>query len=335
MKLLGRSVAMLGLLVGVAAGQVKTMVLPPVPANPYDPVTGTAQMLTTPAQRAAALNLLNQAGQNTTFGQQGGPDLTLSLALQSSGSLRYEGTGTMTEVWANGRRTWWANFDNENSGLLTDLTSNPVPLRLAQARQAVLFPLVRPPTRNEMRAASASLDGQPVTCVLVNRAAQLPTATGRDWREAEYCLDAAGRMLLYSPAPGLFYQYDYAQTVQYAGRTLAAAIHMIEGQQTVMNIQITQLGAPDSDELNTLQQSPRRAGILSYPVEEWHHMPQQAQTAAAVLQFTVGTDGRVVEAEVIGNGDPGFEQQALARLQHYKLRPLRGERVILVRASGQ
>ncbi|MGH9487032.1 MAG: hypothetical protein ACRD04_05515 [Terriglobales bacterium] len=316
---------------GLAAAQTPA----PVAPNPFDPVTASMQLLATPAARAAALGLLSQAGQNYLFGQQGAPDMTLSVSLQSSGGLRLEGTGTMTEIWAGGRRTWQADFDGASSGIPYGLTSNPVPLRIAQTRTALLWPLLPLPAREEILAANATVQGAPATCVLVNHSRRPPPARGRDWHEAEYCMNASGQLLLDSPAPGYYFLYDYAQPVQYAGHMLASSIRIIEGQQTVVRIQITRFGPPSQDDLEMLQQSPRRRGILTVHNEEVRFHPPQPppEGEAGILLFTVGPAGNVLASEIVPNGDPDFEQQVLTLLGRRRFRPRRVEQLILLRAT--
>jgi hypothetical protein len=68
------------LLAGLLYAQGKSVLLPPVPPNPNDPVAAGVQLLSTPAERAAALNLLSLASQNYEFGQQGTPDLAVSVS---------------------------------------------------------------------------------------------------------------------------------------------------------------------------------------------------------------------------------------------------------------
>ncbi|HET9784625.1 MAG TPA: hypothetical protein VFP94_06665 [Terriglobales bacterium] len=323
-------------LAGLLAAQTRTMVMPPVPPNPYDPVSKGVQLLSTPAERAAALNLLSQAGQNYEFGQQGTPALAVSVSLQSAGGLTWEGLGTMTDVWSGGRRTWWSDFANQTSGLAYPLASNPVPLRVAQAREALFRPLSPTPTWQEIRAGNTTLAGVPVTCVLVNRAATTPSRPGRDWREAEYCINANRQLLLASPGPGYFYQYDYTQPLVYAGHVLPSAIHMIEGRQTVMNIEVARMGPPSGDDLQGLRHSPPHPGLLSTANGgNYLSMDQYPETQAAVLTFTVGVKGNILEAEAIPNGFAAFEQQALWQLRLRRFPPRRTERVFLLREGGQ
>jgi hypothetical protein len=323
-------------LFAVAAAQRSAPALPPVPPNPLDPITSSVHLLTSPAERASALDLLTLAGQNFTLGRQGEPDTTLSVSLQSYGSLNYEGLGTMTQVWAGGRRTWWADFDNQVSGIAYPLKTNPVPLRVAQARAALLWPLSPWPTRQQLRVAAASVAGVPATCVLVTRAALAPASPGRDWREAEYCIAANRQLLLASPAPGIFYRYDYSQPLTFAGHRLPSAIHLIEGQQVVLEIELTRFGAPTAADLDALHHSPPRPGILSELTGgRYTRVDQLRMDEACVLEFTVGVTGRILESEAIPNGYPAFEQQTLRRLRlHFYLPSRRTEQVYLWREGG-
>jgi len=323
-------------LFAMAVAQQRTVVLPPVPPNPNDPITAATQLLSTPAERASALNLLSLASQNYDFGQQGTPDLTIAVSLQSVGSLTYEGLGTMTEVWAGGRRTWWADFANQTSGIAYPLRTNPVPMRVAQARSALFWPLSPMPTWQEIRAVDATVDGVRVTCVLVNRAATTPTGRGRDWREAEYCINANRQLLLASPAPGYFFQYNYTQPLVYAGHVLPSSIRMIEGQQTVMNIQLARLGPPTGDDLEALRRSPPHPGILStLNTGRYANLHGQPESQACVVTFTTGVEGEVLESEAIPNGFPALEQQALAEVRQRRYPRRNTEWLVLLREGAQ
>lgn len=293
--------------------------LPPIPANSNEPINGSVRLLQTPAERAAGLNLLNIAGQNYTFGQQGRPDTVIEWSLQSHGNLRFEGTGDMTQVLAGRRVTWWSHFDNQTSGLPYDVRSHPIPMRVAMARYAVLWPITRQPTFSEIRVAAAQIAGKPVTCVLINQAARLPTNVGRDWTEAEDCMDANGLLLLSSPAPGAYYFYDYSSPLQYAGHTIASTIHLIEGQDEVMTIQVTRLGAPNNSDLEVLRQSPPHGGILSMGFGGvWRGWQEGASAVVNVVHVTVDPSGHIIESEVIPNGNPMSEPAALQAIEQLR-----------------
>ncbi|MGH9518583.1 MAG: hypothetical protein ACRD2D_03000 [Terriglobales bacterium] len=305
----------------LAAGLLAQMrfPLPPIPANSNEPINGSVRMLQTPAERAAGLNLLNIAGQNYTFGQQGRPDTVIEWSLQSHGNLRFEGTGDMTEVIAGGRVTWWTNFDNETSGMPYDLSSHPIPMRVAMARYAVLWPISRQPSLSAIRVANAEIAGKPVTCVLINQAVRLPTNAGRDWTEAEDCMDANGLLQFSSPAPGVFYIYDYSSPLQYAGHTVASTIHVIEGQDEVMTIQVARLGVPSNSDLEALRQSPRHAGLLTTGFAGvWQGWRDGASAVVNVVHVTVDPSGHFIESEVIPNGNPLSEQAALRALDQLR-----------------
>lgn len=287
--------------------------LPPIPANPNEPLSGAVQLLQTPAERAAGLNLLNIAGQDYTFLQQGRPDIVIEARLQSSGNLRYEGSGTMTEIAVGRRRTWWADFAGERSGIGDDLRSHPIPMRVVLARWALLWPIPRQPTLNEIRVAGAEINRRPVTCVLVNQAATLPTVAGRDWREEEYCMDATGLLQMASPAPGVYINYDYNGALHYAGHTVASTIHVIEGQNLVLTEQVTRLEAPNANDQQTMQDAKPGPSLLSTSFAGLFP-PGGTATKVDVVHLTL-YEGQVLEAEVIANGSPLSEDAALRKWQ--------------------
>jgi hypothetical protein len=279
--------------------------LPPVPTNPYELVGAGAQILSTPTDRAAGLDLLTLAGQNYLFGQQGRPDTVMQVSLQSSGGAHIEGSGTMLDIWSGLRYTWSSDFAGVNSGKSLNIVNNPVPLRVAMARYALLWPIGPIPIAREIRVARALLAGNPVTCVLVTHAAVPAPAEGRGWREAEYCITSTGQLRTMSPAPGLFFVYDYSQSVNFAGHTVASAITVYEGDRAVLHIQLDRLGAASSSDLAQLAASRPGPGVLSPPF--FLTIPPRdngAVQSVTIVHAYFGPKRQVLDGEVL-TGDAG------------------------------
>ncbi|HXE30735.1 MAG TPA: hypothetical protein VN515_02915 [Terriglobales bacterium] len=292
--------------------------------GPYEPVAASAQILVTPSERAAGLNLLNLASQDYTFGQQGRPDTAIEVALQSSGQAAVEGSGAMTEIFANRRTTWSANFANTVSGLQTDAATHPIPLRVVMARNALLWPIGRIPALKQLRVANVTFAGKPLTCVLVTEAAVIAPAAGRGWRESEFCMNSAGLLELMSPAPGLAYVYDYSTPLNYAGHTVASAVTAYIGSSPVLQIHVTRLGPPGAEDLANLNLLRPHAGVLSGPIFVSLHPATGASSyqvdQVAVVHATFDPQGRILDSELLA-GDPALLPSALARVSRIRFRP--------------
>ncbi len=274
--------------------------LPPVPSNSYELVGAGAQILTTPTDRAAGLDLLTLAGQNYMFGQQGRPDTVMQVSLQSSGGTHVEGSGTMLDIWSGRRYTWTSDFAGVTSAKTLNVIASPVPLRVAMARYALLWPVGSIPVAREIRVARASLGGTPLTCVLVTDAAVPAPADGRGWREAEYCITSTGLLRTMSPAPGLYFVYDYGQPLEFAGHTVASAISAFEGDRAVLQIHVNRLGAPNATELAELAAARPSPGILTPPFFlTMHPRDNAAVQSVTIVHAYFGPNRQVLDGEVL------------------------------------
>jgi len=308
--------------------------LPPVPSNPYELVDAGAQILSTPTDRAAGLDLLTLAGQNYTFGQQGRPDTVLQVSLQSSGGSHIEGSGTMLDIWSGLRYTWSSDFAGVNSGKAVNIVSNPVPFRVAMARYALLWPVGPIPVAREIRVARASLAGTPVTCILVTHAAVPAPAAGRGWREAEYCITATGLLRTMSPAPGLFFVYDYSQPVIFAGHTVASAITAYEGDRAVLRIQLDRFGAPSSTDLSQLAAARPSPGVLTPPYVLTMHPPDNAAVQSiTILHAYFGPNRQVLDNEII-TGDSNLAVDDILTRAARRIRPRMADTEAFIRVEN-
>src|SRR4029077_17341728 len=78
-----------------------------VAADGQEPVTGTIQVPATPAERAAALSLLERARQNSDMHIAGTPPFQLDATFLASGNVSEVGSGTVSETWMSGQRWRW------------------------------------------------------------------------------------------------------------------------------------------------------------------------------------------------------------------------------------
>jgi len=131
--------------------------------------------------------------------------------------------------------------------LYSESTTDHIPLRLHEARAALLDPIPdAQSTRGDViRTSMAMFRGVELTCVLLSTPANAAAAgsiAGRRWDETEECIDArSGLLRIHSQAPGRYSVYDYANAPQFAGHTLARSILITEGGKTVSEIVVRQL----------------------------------------------------------------------------------------------
>src|SRR5262249_39084528 len=149
--------------------------LAPVPADTQEPVTGSIQVPTTPAERAAALSLLERARQNSDMHLAGTPPFRLDMTFFASGNVSYVGSGMLSETWLSGQRWRWtanlAGYSQTRNGRgqmgLDEQPVPAVPLRLHMLREAVFWPVSFAPGAR-LRTAAAQRNGKSLTCLLLN-----------------------------------------------------------------------------------------------------------------------------------------------------------------------
>ena len=144
--------------------------LAPVPADTQEPVTGSIQVPTTPAERAAALSLLERARQNSDMHLAGTPPFQLDVTFVASGNVSYVGSGTLSETWLSGQRWRWtanlAGYSQTRIGRgqmgFDEQPVPAVPLRVHMLREAVFWP-VRFGPGARLRTAAAQRNGKSLT----------------------------------------------------------------------------------------------------------------------------------------------------------------------------
>ncbi len=209
--------------ISVAGFGAAEISIAPVPADPHEPVTGRIQLSATPADRAAALALLERARQNSKLHMPGTPPYRMVVPFNASGNLTQVGSGELTETWLSGQKWRWtaqlggASVVRISNGFRRVAGNDPgsVPSRVHMLRNAIFWAVRQSPSSAQLRTAEIQWNGKPATCVLVSQvnAGQLQT---RAWNEEEYCIDRfSGLLLSYSDAPGVYTVYGYAKAIQF------------------------------------------------------------------------------------------------------------------------
>lgn len=302
---------------------------PAIPANSHEPVTGPLQLLTSPADRAMALDLLSRVRQNYDFYIERGPAFDMKVSFNATGQSQHEGYGTMEEVWLDGQHfRWIAQMAGSTSGRIVYPGRRqfadgpqPIPLRVQMVRSAFLWPVANIRPRAELRMQSVNFEGSAVNCILASGRIPNPPA-GRHWVESEYCVDArTGLLREWSAAPGIYAIYDYKNAIQFHGHTIASEITFYENEMPVLQIHVDSIGEADGVSPEDFRPAtgtvtrqvvpgnggPARLAIFSRGDEG--SGPMQIQPV--IVHAALAPGGKIIEAEVITPVDASTAERAL------------------------
>ena len=301
----------------------------PLPSSSFELATSGVQTADTPEKRAAALNLLERARQNTDLHGLSSAPFVLKASFDSTGAVQHTGSGKLEEIWLSGRTYRWMASMNDYwqvrlsyKGRIYDQhRGDLIPLRVRMLRTVVFWPIHNPATRAALRTVDANWKGSAVTCVLVAGPGLAP-APGRHWEETEYCVDPkTGLLQIYSEAPGIYTIYDYAGGPQFHSHILPSHITIFEGSSPVLTAHIESMedGSktdPDSLKPTGEMQAAGPEPVLTSPMR----FPQMVKSPAAgsgvtvqpvIVHAIIGEDGKVLDAEVLPGGNSALEQSAL------------------------
>ena len=82
----------------------------PLPSSSFELATNGVQTADTPEKRAAALNLLERARQNTDLHGLSSAPFALKASFDSAGSAQNTGSGKLEEIWLSGH--WSDQFES-------------------------------------------------------------------------------------------------------------------------------------------------------------------------------------------------------------------------------
>ncbi len=290
---------------------------PPVAAVPHDPyeiVTGPAQVLDTGAKRADILSALERARQNANLHAPGSASFRIHLTIDATGY----GYAQMEEDWVSGRKwRWTASLGNISE---TRIGTNGavyeagpgLPLRLQTLRSAIFWPVTIGP-QGLLRIASGNLNGTELLCILHSPGMPPNEApAGRRWEETEYCIDTqSGLLRVYSQAPGIYVVFDYDQAVHFHDRVLPRRLALYEAGKKMIDARIDSLDdltAADSQLFTPTQEmlSRGRVATAGGPLRFPQPAPVPANVALTAIQpvivhASIAPDGHVLEAEALQN----------------------------------
>jgi len=226
-----------------------------IPGDPLELATGQIQVADASAGREAILQLLGRARQSYALQSAGRAyDLKVSFTASSGGATDYDGAWQMEDVFDPQQGLRWTAqaaagytttqiFVNKTS--YGDGTANIIPLRLQEARAALLDPLpsLANADRDLIRTSAATFNGAPVTCILLSGSRSAPTVTpGRRWEESEECIDPqSGLLRVHSQVPGRYYAYDYSNAPQLGSCVMPRKVTVTEAGKIVSQISVDSL----------------------------------------------------------------------------------------------
>jgi hypothetical protein len=313
------------LLASTGICQKKTEIAP-VPSDSLELVTGATRVANTPQERARALDLLERARQNSDLSTPGGPAYTLKVNFTASGDVQFTGSGEMEETWISPYVFRWSarlgDFELTRiamrSSIFDDKPTEFIPMRVHMLRDALFWP-VNFNADALIRTATARWKGSEATCILTSGGMSDAAATpGRRWTEREFCVDSkSGLLQVLSDAPGIYVLYDYANPHHFHGRVLADKISIVEGGKTVLEANLASISDADPNDASVLRPTPdmRNSGpVLSYTMrfpQNIHVAPGAAIIQPVIVHALLGSDGKVLDAELVEDSGAALSQSAL------------------------
>ena len=305
----------------------------PPPPDPHEMVTREPRTLTKPADRSAALDLLDRARQNLNLHDISTP-YALKVSFETNGAAEMEGEWTMEEISDGGAHWRWmatATAQSQDSVVIRigangrvygTNPSEPVPLRVHLVRSALHWPIMRNAGASAIRAADVERDGKAISCLLLS-ASIPPNPAPRAWVEREYCIDrATGLLQTWSEAPGIYAVYDYDGATAFHGHTLPRQISIFEDGRPAVQVRVESFeDAPNLDP-NLFKPAPEMADAgESFTLASPNRFPMRVDPSDAptspffqpiiVHAILDAQDGSVLDAEALQNSDRDLSRAAI------------------------
>jgi hypothetical protein len=310
----------------------------PPPSDPHEMVTRQPRILTKPADRNAAFDLLERARKNYNLHDISTP-YALKVSFTTTGASQNEGEGTMDEEVAGPQDRWMAQLGDSLTLRILDgdhawgtNPAEPVPLRVQLVRAALLWPINRRTGGAAIRAADVNHDGNEMRCLLLSGAVP-PNPAPRSWYETEYCIDpATGLLRTWSEAPGIFAVYDYTGAAEFHGHTLPRQVAIFEEGRLAVQARIDSLEDAKDLDPNLFKPTPEmvdEGGSFTLGSPNRFPMrvdPSDAPTSTFFQPVIVhaildAQEGRVLDAEALQNTDPDLSRTALDLVRDTSFEP--------------
>jgi hypothetical protein len=307
---------------------------PPVPDDPLELVTDDAQPVTDPEQRAAEIAVLDNA-RNLSYVRAHPYDLnTTFTSFDPASGTNSEWTeediwpGQDIYRWSTEGPQYSAIFLTKDSLLSSNQPTNAIPLRLAQVRDAIFFAYTWVHEHASVRTATGTLAGEELHCILIAHNVGTRILTGaRNWDEYEYCIEPnTGLLMTYSPAPGIYYHYDYQGAAHFHGKIIPSEFTISEAGRIVVEartLSVTDPVGPNSpifsgEGLKPLGTGPATLGAAVFSVGGGFLPNLRPQTVSSPpkLQIVVvagitASDGHLAESEILASTAEDLDQAAI------------------------
>ena len=302
-----------------------------VPYDQAEPVTGGAQLITSPEQRAQILQLLQNARMHSDLRLH---PYDLKTSFTSYGSSSSDGRWILEDI-SPGRNIyrWTAQgpsfngvFLSVNKLLWSNQAGGAMPLRLAQVRIAMwaqYYPGIGPFAA--LRVATGNLNGAEARCVLAARGvsgrAQRQFPDGRSFADSEYCIDPeTGLLASYSPYPGVYIRYDYSNAIHFHQLIIPNGFTILENRQTVIEARTDSVTDPPTKTSNLFDTSGLNAlgvGQVIVPPRIVHgyqsslRLGSGSAPQAVALHGMLAPDGQLTELEILASTNPALNDGAI------------------------
>ncbi|HUC52946.1 MAG TPA: hypothetical protein VMR90_02810 [Candidatus Cybelea sp.] len=301
----------------------------PPPFDAREMVTHEPHTLTKPAERNAALDLLDRAKQNYNLHDITTP-YALKVSFETNGTTQSEGVGAMEEV-SDGGSHWRWTAQLQDSRVIRIGTGGrvygtsplePIPLRIQMLRSALHWPIMRSPGMSTIRAANVERDGKQMSCLLLSGSIP-PNPAPRAWVETEFCIDpVTGLLETWSEAPGIYTVYDYAGAAEFHGHTLPRQLSIFEDGRLAVQARVESLEGVQGLDANLFKPAPEmvdEGGSFTLASPNRFPMrvdPSDAPTSSFFQPVIVhaildAEQGRVLDAETLQNSDKELSRAAI------------------------
>jgi hypothetical protein len=306
-----------------AQNQEGVLSWPPTPAGPNEPVSIPAHALITPAERTAALELLDRARQNSSLFVPRATPFDIKVSFTATGA-EYDGAGSLEEIWF-APNLWRFTAQLGDFSMMRGVSRGPffgensadvVPMRVQSAWHIMMSPIAPVSSNSMLRSADVNWRGMQLTCVLVS--GDVPKDVPRHWVEFEYCIEPrTGLLRLYSIAPGMYVVYDYSKALQFDGHEIPREITEFIGESVVLAIHIQEISDASNVDHATLE--PPTPMQRMNPLTTAQRLPMIVNGPrvagvpinCVIVHATVDPQGKILEEEVAASSLPELSQRAL------------------------
>jgi TonB family protein len=177
-----------------------------------------------------------------------------------------------------------------------------------------------------VRISSATLNGDPVTCVLLSGIeGPMAQTQSRLWVENEYCVsNTTGLLQVHSPVPGSYTVFGYSKKLQFHGKsmpdhftTYVAGAQVITADLTIKDPAVTPEQLKPTPEMLA---AGRSGVVLAEPTRMQISLPGSSNVmGSVVIRAELNNQGNVTDAEVSAASDRSLVDSAVAAAKQFQL----------------